>query len=90
MDAFFVIASPIPVDEPTVEDILVDRETGSGGDHSTTPPLAMRAHPVLRLRLRPSRLHASRVPTTGPALHLFRSRRGRRTILHAFFELHCD
>ena len=34
MDAFFTIASPVPVDEPTTE-VFVDRDdTGSGGDHS--------------------------------------------------------
>lgn len=35
MDAFFTIASPIPVDEPTTE-VFVDRDdTGSSGDHSS-------------------------------------------------------
>ncbi|RPD76958.1 hypothetical protein L226DRAFT_569182 [Lentinus tigrinus ALCF2SS1-7] len=35
MDAFFTIASPVPVDEPSVEEILIDAEsTGTSGSHS--------------------------------------------------------
>ncbi len=35
MDAFFTITSPVPVDEPSIEEILVDSETtGSGSSHS--------------------------------------------------------
>ncbi len=34
MDAFFTVAPPITIDEPTPE-VLVDREDGSSGDHSS-------------------------------------------------------
>ncbi|KAI0752112.1 hypothetical protein C8Q74DRAFT_1373899 [Fomes fomentarius] len=35
MDAFFTITSPVPVDEPSIEEILVDSETtGSSSSHS--------------------------------------------------------
>ena len=35
MDAFFTISAPVPVDEPAVEEILIDAETsGSSSSHA--------------------------------------------------------
>ena len=34
MDAFFTISSPLPVEEPAVEDILVDSEGVNNQQHS--------------------------------------------------------
>ncbi|KAI9057599.1 pheromone precursor [Trametes sanguinea] len=36
MDAFFTIAAPVPVEEPTVEDVLVDSDAvGTNGSHGS-------------------------------------------------------
>ena len=34
MDVFFTIAAPVPAEEPTVEEILVDNEHGDGTTHA--------------------------------------------------------
>nr|WBU87312.1 pheromone precursor [Ganoderma boninense] len=34
MDAFFTISSPVPVDEPAVEEILVSADSTSSSEHS--------------------------------------------------------